>query len=164
MGLWVYRMNHSMSMTDVFSTNMIKTDEHDTLVRFRTNSLVSMPTQDFVDSCRSIFQQDISLLSRVIVWQRRTIEYNALYTAFLLDAMTEEEFEEESDKFLVRKQHVDVSQIKSEISRIETLTGLEFDTSDYPGFFSCSQENVMQGMALLKDHERFLSVLPERLR
>jgi len=156
-------MSRYISITRTSSTDMADVD-HDVIVRHRTNSVASMPTQDFVNSCRSIFEQDISLLSRVIVWQRRTIEYNALYTAFLLDAMTEEEFEEESEKFLVRKQHVDVSKIASEISRIEKLTGLEFDTSDYAGFFSCSQENVMQGMASLKAQERFLSVLPERLR
>lgn len=157
-------MSQYISITQTSLTDMADVIENDYLVRFRTNSFVSMPTQDFVNSCRFIFQQDISLLSRVIVWQRRTIEYNALYTAFLLDAMTDDEFEEEANKFLVTQQSVDASQIASEMSRIEELTELKFDTSDYADFFRCSQENVMQGMSLLKTQERFLSVLPERLR
>lgn len=103
---------------------------------------------------------DVDVLRSVVLWQRRTIDFQAIHTAFLLDAITEDEFEEESSKFVVDLKNLDPRFIAMMIKRVDFLVGLQFDTSDYADFFQCSQENVMDGLKLLPA-ERYSEMLPQ---
>jgi len=103
--------------------------------------------------------QDIGLLCSVIFWQKRTIDYQALHTAFLLNSLSEEDFEQEADKFTVHQKDLPPERIASVVERLDSLIGIKFDTSDYSDYFQCSQQNVMAGLRLLPD-QRFAEMLP----
>lgn len=103
--------------------------------------------------------QDIDLLCSVIFWQKRTIDYQALHTAFLLDSLSEEEFEQEAEKFTVHQKNIPSEKVASVIERLDSLIGIKFDTSDYSDYFQCSQKNVMDGLRLLPS-QRFAAMLP----
>jgi hypothetical protein len=116
--------------------------------------------RDGLNTYRVRHLQDVDLLCSVIVWQKRTIDYQALHTAFLLNSLSEEEFEQESEKFTVYQKNVVPEKIAAVIERIDSLVGINFDTSDYSDYFQCSQENVMEGLRLLPHHQHFLAMLP----
>ncbi len=129
---------------------------------YRSISITSTNTRTVRDSLNAYFvqhSQDIDLLCSVIFWQKRTIDYQALHTAFLLDSLSEEEFEQESEKFTVHQKNIPSEKIASVIERLYSLIGIEFDTSDYSDYFQCSQKNVMEGLRLLPA-QRFAAMLP----
>ena len=119
-------------------------------------------TQTVRDGLNAYFDrhsQDIDLLCSVIFWQKKTIDYQALHTAFLLNSLSEEDFEQEAEKFTVHQEKVAPEKIASVVERLNLLIGIKFDTSDYSDYFLCSQENVMAGLRLLSD-QRFAAMLP----
>lgn len=129
---------------------------------YKTFTVISTNTQTVRDGLNAYFDrhlQDVDLLCSVIVWQKRTIDYQALHTAFLLNSLSEEEFEKESEKFTVYQKNLPPKKIAAVVERIDSLVGINFDTSDYSDYFQCSQENVMEGLRLLP-HQHFLAMLP----
>lgn len=115
---------------------------------------------DGMNAYRRNHLQDIELLGSVISWQKRTIDYQALHMAFLLNSLSEEDFEQESEKFIVRQGAVDPSMIAAVVEKLDTLVGLRLDTSDYADYFQCTQENVMSGLRQLSPHSHFAALLP----
>ena len=76
------------------------------MTKNRTVTIASTETQTVQDSLNMYLarhSQDVDLLCSVIFWQKRTIDYQALHTAFLLDSLSEEEFEQEAEKFTVHQ-------------------------------------------------------------
>lgn len=143
--------------------------ENDMLLRItsdneRKNLAVTYyTTQTIRNDLSSYFNmhlQEINLLRSVIFWQKRTIDYQALHTAFLLNSISEEEFEQEAEKFIVHKEKIPAERISFVVQQLESLIEIKFDTSDYADYFQCSQENVMSGLRLLSD-QRFSAMLPD---
>jgi len=129
---------------------------------YKTLILTSTNTRTVRDGLNAYFvrhSQDIDLLCSVIFWQKKTIDYQALHTAFLLNSLSEEEFEQEADKFTIHQEKVPSEKIALVVERLDSLIGIKFDTSDYSDYFQCSQENVMAGLLLLPD-QRFAAMLP----
>lgn len=138
-------------------TVRIKTD-----VQSRTITFAYYDTQtikDDLERFRCQYAQDVKLLSSVILWQKKTIDYQALYTAFLLNSISEEIFEEEAEKFMVHQQVMLPEKIAADIDRLDSLIGVKFDTSDYADYFQCSQQNVMEALRLIP-HSHFVAMLP----
>jgi len=94
-------------------------------------------------------QKDIAILSSVIYWQKRTIDFQALHTAFLLNSISEEDFEQEAEKFAIRQHRVNPETIAFFIDRLDNLLEIDFDTSDYADYFKCTPKNVLEGLRLL---------------
>ncbi|SJM91153.1 hypothetical protein CRENPOLYSF2_2080004 [Crenothrix polyspora] len=129
---------------------------------YKTFTITSINTQTVRDGLNAYFvqhSQDIDLLCSVIFWQKRTIDYQALHTAFLLDSLSEEGFEQEAEKFTVHQKNIPSEKVASIIERLDSLIGIKLDTSDYSDYFQCSQENVMDGLRLLPA-QRFAAMLP----
>lgn len=125
-------------------------------------ALTSTSTQtvrDGLNACFDRHRQDINLLCSVIFWQKKTIDYQALHTAFLLNSLSEDEFEQEADKFTVHQKNLPPENIATTVEWLDSLVGIKFDTSDYADYFQCSQQNVIAGLRLLTD-ERFTAMLP----
>jgi len=144
----------------------------DILVRFQLEdgrkaiTVTSTNTQiirDGLNAYHGQHEQDINLLRSVIFWLRNNLNYDGVYTAFLLGCLSEEEFEEESEKFTVYEEFVDPIKIAQDIQKMYSLIGVDFDTSDYAGYFKCSQENVMEGLKLLKNNPIFMEKLPQKI-
>lgn len=128
----------------------------------KTITLTTTNTQTVQDGLNAYLDrhsQNIALLCSVIFWQKRTIDYQALHTAFLLNSLSEEGFEQEAEKFTVHQGNITSEKIASVIERLDSLIGIKFDTSDYSDYFQCSQENVMAGLRLLPD-QHFAAMLP----
>ena len=131
--------------------------------RSKTTRITSTSTQIVQDGMNTYFvqyNQNIELLRSVIFWQKRTIDYQALHTAFLMDCLSEDDFEQEAEKFTIYQEDVPPEKIACDVERLYSLIGIDFDTSDYAGFFQCNQQNVMDGLRRLSN-PRFIAMLPE---
>jgi hypothetical protein len=161
------RLHQTTSSTLVVQDFLDDTrSDNDLLFRVKKGNeyitITSTNTRTVQDNLNAYFvrySQDINLLCSVIFWQKRTIDYQALHTAFLLDSLSEEEFEQESEKFTVYQKNIPSEKIASDIERLCSLIDIEFDTSDYSDYFQCSQKNVMDGLRLLPA-QRFAAMLP----
>ncbi len=140
----------------------------DVLVRYvsqdgaKSIAVASTKTQTIREGLSHYFdnhQVEIAILTSVIIWQKRTLDFQALHTAFLLNSISEEDFENESEKFIIHQQHVEPERIAFVIDRMHALLGFRFDTSDYADYFKCTQKNVMEGLRLLPD-KHFFELLP----
>lgn len=119
---------------------------------FKSYVITSTHTKVIRDSLNQYagnHQKDIAILSSVIYWQKRTIDFQALHTAFLLNSISEEDFEQEAEKFAVRQRRIDPEAIAFIIDRLDNLLGVDFDTSDYADYFKCTPKNVLEGLRLL---------------
>jgi hypothetical protein len=161
---------HPTTSSPVVTRDLLSDDnfENDVLFRVRTGnecntftitSTSTRTVRDNLDACFVQHSQDINLLCSVIFWQKRTIDYQALHKAFLLNSLSEEEFEKEAEKFTVHQEKVPFEKIANTIERLDSLVEIKFDTSDYSDYFQCSQENVMAGLRLLP-YPRFTAMLP----
>ncbi len=167
-------MNQSRSLTSSTIVPNEFLDGHysgnDMIYRIFSNNesksitLLSTSTQTVRDGLNAYYdqhQQEINLLRSVILWQRNNLDYDGVYIAFLLGCLSEEEFQEESEKFTVYEELVDPIKIAQDIQKMYSLIGVDFDTSDYAAYFKCSQENVMEGLKLLKNNPIFKEKLPQ---
>jgi hypothetical protein len=163
-------VNITSTTSPVLSGNFFGGDYHgsDILVRLFQEKqsgamqVLSTSTQMVRDGFENFYSQyvsDIGLLRSVIFWQKRTIDYQALHTAFLLNAMSEEDFELESQKFVAHQKAIDAHEIATTVERLDHLVGMHLDTSDYADYFQCTQENVLDGLRHLP-HSKFLALLP----
>jgi hypothetical protein len=130
---------------------------------FKTYSVASTKTQivrDGLSALNDEYQRNTELLCALIFWQKRTIDFQALHAAFLMNSISEEEFESEAEKFTVCQYEVSPQFIASIIEKLNELVGIKFDTSDYADFFHCSQQNVLDSLKLLSPRSHFAAMLP----
>lgn len=130
--------------------------------QIKSFNVTATPTQLVRDGFNAYFarcSEDISMLCSVIFWQKKTIDFQALHTALLLNSVSEDEFQKEAEKFIVHQKDVPPEVVASVVERIDSLIGFKFDTSDYADYFQCTQENVVAGLRLLP-HPDFAEMLP----
>jgi hypothetical protein len=91
--------------------------------------------------------EDVGLLVSLSRWQRRQLDYEALYRKFLIGAISEEMFSKLSEEFVVEKRHVSKEIMVNKIKRIEELTGFVMESDDYANFFKCPFECVLDAIS-----------------
>jgi hypothetical protein len=101
-----------------------------TLIDSTTQSVYSSswPTEDInrqIEWYLSRKNDDVASLKKYANWQRKYIDFQATYTAYLLGALTEEEFENESQQYAPDIKSLTVEQVLPEIGRLTRL--LDFD-------------------------------------
>ena len=143
----------------------------DRIVRYVTTSSIGMP----VSPCKnwniiSAYQaalheqdEDIRYLKAITKWQKHRLDYQAVYNAYLLEAIDETEFLEEADKFSSTYREVNPSEIISGIEKISKLVPFSLDLSDYADFFGVETETVRAAFASLSADLRPMNLKYSRL-
>jgi hypothetical protein len=107
-------------------------------------------------------QADLAQLRSLALWQHRLLDYNAVYQAYLLEQMTEDEFEAEAEKFVVDHDHVDIDVLAPQIDQLLRLTGIAYTPSDLVAYFHCEHDDVMSALDHLKEvRPEIAYLLPE---
>lgn len=140
---------------------------HDVLIR-----RVSSPdtgTQTFIRPTADVQQQlskwmncmmaDVSQLKGVIRWQHHLIDYNSSYQAYLMDQLSDEEFEEVAEKFAYEPREIDVEQLAAGVERIYSLTGIAYTPSDICSLFQCDHEVAVRAVQRARETYPELSYL-----
>lgn len=99
--------------------------------------------------------QDILLLKAVTTWQRKYINYQATYSAYLLGALTEEEFEIESAPYICELKEIAPSNLAPAIGRLKRLLDFELGEGELAEFFEVDACAISQAML---DHEDLVNL------
>jgi hypothetical protein len=132
--------------------------EVDVIARFTSDVSGSVnvswsKTQEVVGAMRSwAFQKthEIDTLVGVIRWQRRLLDYNAHYNAYLLDQMSDRQFEKIAHSFLYEPKDCDALDLITRISTILELTDIDFTPSEFADLFQCKADIVLKAVEQVK--------------
>lgn len=91
-------------------------------------------------------EQDIATLQQYATWQRHYIDFQATYAAFLLGALSEEEFEADSQQYAPNIKDVEPDSLVASIERLSTLLEFELRASELAEFFQVDQSVVNNAM------------------
>ncbi|WP_035952013.1 hypothetical protein [Burkholderia multivorans] len=142
----------------------------DHLVRVSTDLLTqSIVGQrwDTADFMRGVMQWandrtgEVDLLASFAAWQKSKLDYNAVYTAWLMEAMSEEEFEEEALKYTVEIDDQDPRRVVQVAEKLANLLPFEISTSDLAAFLHADPRAVLDSIARFGQHsEKLRALLP----
>lgn len=129
----------------------------DRIVRYVSTSSIDKPVSPWKTwSLNSVFRavlheqdEDIRYLKAITEWQKHRLDYQAVYNAYLLEAIDESEFLEEAEKFSSTYREVEPSEMVAGIAKISKLVSFRLDLSDYADFFGVETEAVKAAFALL---------------
>lgn len=101
----------------------------------------------------------IAILTSAIKAQRKVIDYNSHYTAYLVGQTSEEEFEKAAAQFAYHPDEgIDQDVLASRIECLVELTGIDFTVSDLAGIFECDAGTIRQAVGLIQgQHQRSLA-------
>jgi hypothetical protein len=109
-----------------------------------------MGSYDSVSVFESIIaQKDIALfrLKSVVNWQKTRLDYQSVYSAYLLGAMDEEEFMVEAEVFATEYKDLEFSVIAQEIRELSKLLDFELSAIDYADYFGVEHHAVIEAMS-----------------
>lgn len=120
---------------------------HRTVVDNSTKSMFisSRPTQEFAKQIYSYFDDTAADLKRVknfARWQQKYIDFQATYSAFLLGALTEEEFEADSEQYAPQLREIDPEWLAPEIARLTELLEFGVAPAQLAEYFETDQTAV----------------------
>jgi len=92
---------------------------------------------------------DVDALVNVAVFQRKYINYQATYNAFLLGALSEEEFEEESDAHMVEEKQFPPEVLAPVLKRLERLLPFDLNQRELGEYLEADQKSIQQALEYL---------------
>lgn len=147
----------TLTSLDALSAGTLSDDRTDMLLRMTKSSvedvysiIASIPTAHVQSELSGVLQcirkanDDVKVLQDVVKWQHHLLDYNAHYNAFLLEQVTESEFEEVAATFAYEQQEVEIPALQARVERILTLTNIDYPPSDLAEFFHCDPSQVVQ--------------------
>lgn len=97
-------------------------------------------------------------LVEVILSQRRSLEYNGFYTAFLMGQMEEVEFEKIAIEFTYEPKIIDINILSSKINILYDLTKIDYSTSELADIFQCDFNEVTAAIRLITGNKAWREV------
>ncbi|MEM5449885.1 hypothetical protein [Paraburkholderia guartelaensis] len=145
--------------------------EHfDYMFRFRTDAYTQSivgnhwETAEFVRVLQSLAMErseEVDLLKSFAEWQKNKLDYSAVYTAWLLEAMSDEEFEEESSKYVVEIDDRDPRKVADVAERLVRLLPFELSTSEIADYLRAEPRSVLEAIAQFGQHsDKLRALLP----
>ncbi len=104
------------------------------------------------------------ILIEFIKWQKKRIDYQATYQAFLLGAMTEEEFKEESSKYTITLRDVtDFEALNNELMKMSVaLRDFDFTLADAADFLQVSLADLHTAISSSPNEVSYVHQLSEK--
>lgn len=125
---------------------------HRTITSFNSTTVMSWPTV-YVNSAIAAHgldrQADIDALRTVVNFQRKYINYQATYSAFLLGTLTESEFEAESDAYIAEERSVQPELLAPLVARLDRLLEFHLHDRELAEYLEVDQESMQQAVKLL---------------
>ena len=129
--------------------------------------IAAMPTAHAQSEFATVFQyvrkanEDVKLLQDVVKWQHNLLDYNAHYSAFLLEQVTESEFEEVASSFVYEQEEVDPAFLSANVERVLNLTQIDYPPSELAEFFRCDPNQVVTAYrSLVPRYSNLAKMLP----
>ena len=93
---------------------------------------------------------DVDALKKVTKWQKKHIEYQSVYNAFVLGAMTEEEFEEESEPYIANSENVPAEVLAPLITRLNRLLDFKLSDTEFSEYLEVELQSVEDAMRYIE--------------
>lgn len=94
-------------------------------------------------------QAEKDALVGVINWQHKVIDFNSTYTAYLLEQIGEDEFEQAAEQMATDQRDRTPEELVPLIERILLLTEIPYTVSDFSNMLECSEESVQKALERL---------------
>lgn len=88
--------------------------------------------------------KDISVLKEVVNWQRKQIDYNAVYNAYLLGAIDDDQFDADSEEFIVDFKRCDPVAVEEKLARLNRLLDIKLTGSDVSSLFAVPEDEALK--------------------
>jgi hypothetical protein len=88
-------------------------------------------------------------LVEVILSQKRSLNYNGVYNAFLLGQLSEEDFEKIARKFTYRPKPINPRILSSKINILFNYTKIDYSPSEIADIFRCNITDVQKCIQLI---------------
>jgi hypothetical protein len=85
-------------------------------------------------------EKKIEVLKEAVAGYKNTLEYNGLYISFLLDQISEEDFQKESEKYAIKLSNEQTDEIVEKIKLLLKVTNDHFTPSDISNIFSLDED------------------------
>jgi hypothetical protein len=102
-------------------------------------------------------ERDISELKSVVLWQKKCLTYQSIYSAFLLGILTEEEFEHDSEEYTSDIRDVTKEEILSTVDRLNRLLEFKFTVFDFANYLQTDPSVVSDAIESTNDQIRHFS-------
>lgn len=145
--------------------------EHvDQMFRFQTDSLTrsvvghTWETAEFVRGLSAWAMErsdEVDLLKDFAAWQKNKLDYGAVHAAWLLEAMSDEEFEEEASKYVNEIGEQDPRRMADVAEKLVRLLDFELTTSELADFLHAEPRAVLDSIAQYgQQSEKLRALLP----
>lgn len=94
--------------------------------------------------------KDIDALKVVVNWQRKSLNYQSVYNAYLIGLMTEEEFDKESDSYISEIKEAPIDQVAEVVQRLDRLLDFKLSEAELAEHLEVPLEAVEQAVNMLR--------------
>ena len=92
-------------------------------------------------------KKEIELLTKIIKYLKKTIDYNGFYNAYLLKMIDEKEFEKISEDFIIKpSDKIDYEQYNALIEFIDENPDIEFDNDEIADIMGITTSKLTEFM------------------
>jgi len=95
------------------------------------------------------FKNFLQVLFEIIGSQNNQLDYSGFYISFLLGQISKKEFEEISDKFVIKEKKLPDDILQYKISLVKDIMGEDLTPKEIAQFFQCDERDVIQALKLL---------------
>lgn len=92
-------------------------------------------------------------LVEVILSQKKSLDYNGFYSAFLMGQLSEEEFSTIVNKFTYDQKVIDINILTSKVNILLDLTGIDYSPSELADIFQCNNTDIAIAITLITGNE-----------
>ncbi len=92
-------------------------------------------------------------LVEVILSQKRSLDYNGFYNAFLMGQLSEDEFEKIAQKFTYLPKTIDTITLSSKVNILFDLTNIDYSISELADIFQCNSNSIATAIQLITNNK-----------
>lgn len=94
----------------------------------------------------------IETLIEVIISQKKILDYNGVYNAFLMDQLSEDDFIKISKQFTYTPKTIDNKLLSTKINILIELTKVDYSASELSDIFQCNNNDVMEAIQIINSN------------
>lgn len=117
-------------------------------------TVASVPTTSFVHRIGVIWDQSeeiIGCLRSIVRWQKSRLDYSELHTAYVMGALSEEEFVKDAEAFAAQIVVLPKEEVATCLQRVFAATEVRFSASDLADLMNIEVEAVFQALSHLRE-------------
>lgn len=98
-------------------------------------------------------ERDIFELKSVTKWQKKCLDYQSVYNAYLLGAISEDEFEHDSDEYTSDLRSLAQDEIISTVERLNKLLDFKLTIDDIASYLQTEPSAIAEAIYVLKNSQ-----------